>query len=171
MKGFATRAHARVYRLSGGRILGHMGGQPVLLLNTIGRRTGRTHTSILQFLPRDGAFVVVAANRGAPRPPSWYLNLCADPKALVRIGAEDVDVLAREVRDSESAGLWRELTVANPYLARVACKAGHPLPGAGAGSYQGAHAQAERLGPARRRRARGQRPAPARRAGLPRPIS
>ena len=128
MKGIATRAHARVYRLSGGRILGRMGGQPVLLLNTVGRRTGRTRTTPLQFLRRDGAFVVVAANRGAPRPPSWYLNLCADPNAQVRIGTEDVDVMAREVRDSERDGLWRELTAANRYLAKVARKAGHPLP-------------------------------------------
>ena len=128
MKGLATRAHARLYRLSGGRILGRMGGQPVLLLETVGRRTGRTHTTPVQFLPRDGAFVVVAANRGAARPPSWFLNLCAAPNARVRIGAQDVDVTAREVRDSERDGLWRELTAANRYLARVARKARHPLP-------------------------------------------
>ena len=95
MKGIATRAHARVYRLSGGRILGRMGGQPVLLLlKTVGRRTGRTNTAPLQFLSRDGAFVVVAANRGAARPPSWYLAPGTGPQVGLPLGIAGTQISA-----------------------------------------------------------------------------
>ena len=128
MKRPGTRAHALVYRLSGGRILGRMGGQPVLLLQTVGRHTGQTRTTPVQYLPRDGTFVVVAANAGAARPPAWYLNLLAAPHARVRVGAHDVDVRSREVQDPERDALWRQLTTANRYLDGVARKAGRRLP-------------------------------------------
>jgi deazaflavin-dependent oxidoreductase (nitroreductase family) len=109
-------------------MLGRLGGQPVLLLQTVGRRTGQTRTTPVQYLPREGAFVVVAANAGAARPPAWYLNLCAAPQASVRVGAQDVEVRAREVHDSERDALWRQLTAANRYLDGVASKAGRRLP-------------------------------------------
>ena len=57
-----------------------MGGQPVLLLETVGRRTGRRRTTPVQYLADGEAFVVLASNAGAPRPPAWWLNLLADPR-------------------------------------------------------------------------------------------
>ena len=120
MKRIGTRAHALLYRLSGGRILGRIGGQDVLLLQTVGRRTGRSRSTPVQYLPHDHAFVVVAANRGAARPPAWYLNLCAAPRARVRVGSDDVEVLARELGGTERDALWRQLTAANRYLEGVA---------------------------------------------------
>jgi deazaflavin-dependent oxidoreductase (nitroreductase family) len=128
VKRFGTRAHALLYRLSGGRILGRMGGEGVLLLKTKGRRTGRTRVTPVQYLPHDGAFVVVAADGGAARAPAWYLNLCAAPDAQVRVGRRDVDVVAREVGGAERDALWRRLTAANRYLDGVARKAGRRLP-------------------------------------------
>ncbi len=52
MPGWVTRLHARVYRSSGGRLLGRMGGQPVLLLQTAGRRSARTRATPVQYLAR-----------------------------------------------------------------------------------------------------------------------
>jgi deazaflavin-dependent oxidoreductase (nitroreductase family) len=128
VKRFATHAHALVYRLSGGRILGRLGGQSVLLLQTVGRRTGQTRVTPVQYLPSDGAFVVVAANAGAVRPPAWYLNLRASPVAAVHIGSEDIEVRACELHDAQRDAMWGQLTAANRYLERVACKAGRLLP-------------------------------------------
>ena len=77
MKRWATRLHAWVYRRSGGRVLGRIGGQPVLLLQTTGRRSGRTRTTPVQYLAHGEGYVVVAADHGARHPPAWYLNLGA----------------------------------------------------------------------------------------------
>ena len=82
----------------------------------------------MQYLSRDGAFVVVAANAGAARPPGWYLSLCAARHARVRVGTQDIAVRAREVRDSERDAMWRQLTAAKRYLDGVSRKAGHRLP-------------------------------------------
>ena len=86
MPRWVTRLHAWVYRRSGGRVLGRMGGQPVLLLQTTGRRSGQTHTTPVQYLADGDAFVVVASNAGARHPPAWYLNLRADPHAHIDVG-------------------------------------------------------------------------------------
>jgi deazaflavin-dependent oxidoreductase (nitroreductase family) len=123
-----TTVPVAVYRLTGGRLLGRVGGQPVLLLHTLGRRSGRWRTTPVQYL-RDGqSLVVVAANGGAARPPAWLLNLRADPRARVQIRGETRDVTAREVVEDEQASLWGRLTAANPSLEKVAQRAGRRLP-------------------------------------------
>jgi deazaflavin-dependent oxidoreductase (nitroreductase family) len=105
-----------------------MGGQPVLLLQTTGRRTGRTHTTPVQYLADDDSFVVVASNAGAARPPAWFLNLRADPRAQIDTGGRRVDVRAQEAIGPDRAELWQRLTNANRYLERAARKAGRELP-------------------------------------------
>lgn len=52
VKRWASTLNAAVYRMTGGRLLGRMGGQPVLLLQTVGRRTGRRRTTPVQYLER-----------------------------------------------------------------------------------------------------------------------
>jgi deazaflavin-dependent oxidoreductase (nitroreductase family) len=124
----ATRVHAWVYRRSGGRVLGRMGGQPVLLLHTTGRRTGQLRTTPVQYLADGDTFVVVASNAGAARAPAWYLNLRADPHARVEVGARTLDVRAREAAGQERVALWQRLTAANRHLERAARRAGRDLP-------------------------------------------
>ena len=128
MKRLGTRIHAAVYRRTKGRFLGAVGGQPVLLLRSIGRRSGRRRETPVQYLADRDAFVVVAANAGAARPPAWYLNLSADPQAWVQVGAQTMDVRAREVLGEEREALWERLTDANRYLERTARKARRELP-------------------------------------------
>jgi F420H(2)-dependent quinone reductase len=128
MPRWATRLHAWVYQRSDGRFLGCMGGQPVLLLQTTGRRSGRTHTTPVQYLTNDDTFVVVASNAGAASPPAWYLNLRANPHAQIEIGPSTIDVRAQEATGQERAELWQRLTAANRYLERAARKAGRDLP-------------------------------------------
>jgi deazaflavin-dependent oxidoreductase (nitroreductase family) len=128
MKHWATRLHAWVYRRSGGRVLGRLGGQPVLLLETTGRRSGRIRTTPVQYISHGEDFVIVAADHGARHPPAWYLNLRADPRARVRVKTQDIDVTARETSGDERTELWGKLTAANHYLPKVQSKAGRQLP-------------------------------------------
>jgi F420H(2)-dependent quinone reductase len=128
MNRWGTRLHAAIYRLSGGRLFGRVGGQRVLLLETVGRRTGQRRTTPVQYLADDETFVVVASNAGAARPPAWYLNLRANPHARIRVGARSIDVRAHEATGRERAKLWRRLTAANRYMERAALRAGRDLP-------------------------------------------
>jgi deazaflavin-dependent oxidoreductase (nitroreductase family) len=128
MSFWKTTLPVAIYRLTGGRVFGRVGGHPVLLLQTRGRRSGRARTTPVQYLADGDAFVVVASNAGARRPPAWLLNLRADPHARVELGADALDVTARETRDEERAALWHRLTADNPSLSKAARKAGRPLP-------------------------------------------
>jgi deazaflavin-dependent oxidoreductase (nitroreductase family) len=125
---WATRLHAWVYRRSGGRVLGRFGGQPVLLLQTTGRRSGRTRTTPVQYLAQGESFVVVAADHGARLAPAWYLNLCATAWGRVRLGKQTFAVAAREASGDERTELWRRLADANRYLPKVQTRAERQLP-------------------------------------------
>jgi deazaflavin-dependent oxidoreductase (nitroreductase family) len=109
-----TGANNVVYRLSHGRVAGNVpSGAPICLLTTTGRRTGRRRTVPLLYLPyRDDQMALVASRGGMSAHPAWYLNLLAEPRATVEVGAQRREVVARPATHSEKAELWPALTAA-----------------------------------------------------------
>jgi F420H(2)-dependent quinone reductase len=101
--------HAGVYRATGGKLFGRMGKSPVLLLNTVGRKTGRKRTSPLLYVMDGEDFVIIASKGGAPTHPAWYLNLKANPDATVEVGDREVRVRAEEVDSEENVRLWQKM--------------------------------------------------------------
>lgn len=101
------RAHSSVYRATGGKFAGTMGsGRPILLLNTIGRKSGAKRTHPLLYLADGEDMVIVASAGGAPKHPAWYLNLKANPETTVEVGEREVRVRAEEANAEEKARLW-----------------------------------------------------------------
>lgn len=123
-----SAAHAWLYRKTRGRVLGRMGGQPVMLLTTTGRRTGRARTTPVQFVREGDGFLIVAANGGAKHAPAWYWNLRTCPAVRVQIGEVVRSLHARLATGAERERLWTELLAANPSLARTQARAGRVLP-------------------------------------------
>jgi deazaflavin-dependent oxidoreductase (nitroreductase family) len=99
-----------VYRLSGGKIGGRwLRGAPVMLLTTIGRKSGTPRTVPVLYL-RDGENVVVVASKaGMSRHPVWYLNLEADPNVEIEIREEKREMTARRATGEEKTALWPRL--------------------------------------------------------------
>jgi F420H(2)-dependent quinone reductase len=105
------------YRLSGGRVAGHIpSGAPICLLTTTGRRSGRPRTVPLVYFPDGDDLVVVASRGGMGSHPAWYLNLVADPGATVQVGASTARVRARDATEAERGRLWPTLTAAYPHF-------------------------------------------------------
>jgi len=123
-----SATHLALYRLSGGRVLARVAGMPVLLLTTTGRRTGRARTTPLTFFRTKGDLVVIASNGGADRPPDWFLNLQADPRALVRVGRERFPVSARTTTADERQRLWPSITTKHAGYARYQRKTNREIP-------------------------------------------
>jgi F420H(2)-dependent quinone reductase len=122
------RAHAWVYRRTRGRVMGRMGGLPVLLLTTTGRKSGRAHTTPVQYTREGEGYLIVASANGAPRPPAWYLNLRARPDAAVQVGRRHSAVRASEVTGEERTRLFDGLARSIPRLAVVQRRAGRSFP-------------------------------------------
>lgn len=100
-----TAVHRAIYRASGGR-LGAWLTAPMLLLTTRGRRSGAPRTVPLLYVPDGERFVVVGSNAGDDRPPAWWLNLEAEPRASIQVGPDRHDVVARRAVGEERARLW-----------------------------------------------------------------
>lgn len=101
-----TNAHVALYRASRGRLGAKLKGVDVLLLDHVGRKSGRRRTHPLLYL-RDGDDVVIVASKGgSPTDPAWWLNLKANPVTQVQIGGERIDVRARQASPEEKARLW-----------------------------------------------------------------
>jgi deazaflavin-dependent oxidoreductase (nitroreductase family) len=106
----AAAANVWLYRKSGGRLGGRFpGGAPVLVLEHVGRASGRRLTTPLLYL-RDGADVVVVASSGGMKDdPQWLRNLRATPEASVQVGRDVRPVRARVAGVAERARLWPRL--------------------------------------------------------------
>ena len=123
-----SKTHLLVHRLSRGRFLSRVAGMPVLLLTTTGRRSGKPRTTPLTFF-RDGAnLVVIASNGGADRPPDWSLNLEQNPRAVVKIGTDELTVQARNASTEERERLWPGITATYSGYARYQEKTARQIP-------------------------------------------
>jgi deazaflavin-dependent oxidoreductase (nitroreductase family) len=91
-----------------------MGKSPIMLLNTVGRKTGRKRTSPLLYVMDGEDFVIIASKGGAPTHPAWYLNLKANPDATVEVGDRKVRVRAEEVDSEEKVRLWQKMVEMYP---------------------------------------------------------
>jgi F420H(2)-dependent quinone reductase len=114
----ASAAHALVYRASHGRLAMRVAGQPVLLLTTIGRRTGRSRTTPVPFVG-DGDRLVVACNAGRPLPPARWLNLSDHPGCEVQIGERTLRARAFDAAGAERDRLWQLVCSINPAYERA----------------------------------------------------
>ena len=95
------RLHARLYKRLGGRFVGRWFGGPVAVLETTGRKSGKTRATPVIYAWHGDDVIVVPANAGNQRAPSWWVNLQADPRAVVVIGGERRNVSARETHGEE----------------------------------------------------------------------
>jgi F420H(2)-dependent quinone reductase len=112
-----TGMNNAAYRLSGGRVAGHvLGNAPICLLTTTGRRSGRQRTVPLLYVPDGDDLVVVASHGGMGSHPAWYLNLLANPSATVQVGSTTRRVRARHATTAERRRLWPTLTAAYPHF-------------------------------------------------------
>ena len=101
-----SRAHARLLQLTGGRIGKRFMGGDVLVLRTVGRRSGKQRQSPMFYLPYGDGYAVVASNAASRRVPAWWLNLRARPDAEATVGGGWRPVRAREATASEREELW-----------------------------------------------------------------
>ena len=107
-----ARDQVDLYERSGGtQGTENQGGGPVIVLTSVGAKTGKLRKSPLMRVEHDGEYAVVASLGGAPKNPVWYYNLTANPRVELQDGPAKKDYQAREVHGEEYA-TWFERAVA-----------------------------------------------------------
>ncbi len=104
-----TRTHRFMYRISDGRLGNELGGRPMLMLTTTGRKSGQPRTTPLLYMPYGDAFLVVASNGGSEKPPAWGFNVKAKAEAVGQVGREKIPVRAEQADAERRAELWPKL--------------------------------------------------------------
>ncbi len=95
-----------------------MEGKPVVILTTVGAKSGKLRKTPLMRVEHDGEYAVVASLGGAPKNPVWYYNVVADPRVELQDGPVKQDMVAREVTGDEKAVWWERAVEAWPDYAK-----------------------------------------------------
>jgi deazaflavin-dependent oxidoreductase (nitroreductase family) len=105
------------FRANGGRVGGQFEGAPLLLLHTVGARTGQQRVNPMMYQSVAGGYAVFASKGGTPTNPDWYHNLLAHPRVTAEIGAGTVELLARVAEGEEREQIWAAQKAAYPGFA------------------------------------------------------
>src|SRR4029077_12151885 len=110
------RFQVYVYRRSGGKRLGHIRGMPVLLLTTVGRKTGKTRVNPVVYIRDGNNYVIIAANAGADKNPGWFANLQANPQTTIEVDDMTLNANSHKASKEEKARLWPRLVEQAPFF-------------------------------------------------------
>jgi deazaflavin-dependent oxidoreductase (nitroreductase family) len=96
-----NRRNIEEFRANHGRVGGQFEGAPVLLLHSIGARSGEERVTPMMYLADGDRYLVFASAAGADKNPAWYHNLVANPDVSIEVGDGSVDVHAVELQSAE----------------------------------------------------------------------
>ena len=113
---------------SGGTEGTELQGKPVILLTTIGAKTGKIRKTPLMRVEHGGEYAIVASLGGAPKNPVWYHNVKAHPQVELQDGTITKDYEAREVFGEEKTAWWTRAVEAWPDYANYQTKTDRQIP-------------------------------------------
>jgi F420H(2)-dependent quinone reductase len=123
-----ARNQAELYESTNGEKGGDLRGKPVIVLTSVGAKTGKLRKTALMRVEHEGLYAVVASMGGAPQNPVWYYNLKANPHVELQDRATKRDYLAREVTGAEKAAWWERAAEAWPDYASYQAKTDRQIP-------------------------------------------
>src|SRR6187431_1598745 len=123
-----ARKQAELYEKTGGAEGGDLRGMPVIVLTTVGAKSGMLRKTALMRVEHDGVYAVVASLGGAPKHPVWYFNILKQPHVELQDGPDKRDYLAREVTGEEKAIWWEHAVAAYPPYADYQVKTDREIP-------------------------------------------
>lgn len=124
----AVREQVELYERSGGTEGTTLNGRPCVILTVRGARSGNLRKIPLMRVEHDGSYAVVASMGGAPKHPTWYWNVRANPEVELQDGPQKWDMVARELTGAEKELWWQRAVEAWPPYAEYQEKTDREIP-------------------------------------------
>jgi deazaflavin-dependent oxidoreductase (nitroreductase family) len=117
------------FRENGGKVGGPFEGAPMIILHTVGARSGAVReTPLVRFPESDDEMVVIASAGGAPKHPAWYHNIVAHPRFDVEVGTERFPVDATVLDGEERERVWERVVARMPGFGEYQQKTSRTIP-------------------------------------------
>lgn len=123
-----VRDQVELYERSGGSEGTTLRGMPVVVLTTVGAKSGKLRKAALMRVEHDGRYAAVASLGGSPKNPVWHANVLAHPRVELQDGARKWDMVAREISGAEKAEWWTRAVAAFPDYAAYQEKTERDIP-------------------------------------------
>jgi F420H(2)-dependent quinone reductase len=123
-----ARRQAERYEATDGAEAGDLRGRPIIVLTSVGAKTGKLRKTALMRVEHDGVYAVVASQGGAPKHPVWYYNLKRNPHVELQDGAVKRDYEAREATGDDKAVWWKRAVEAWPDYANYQKRTKRQIP-------------------------------------------
>ena len=105
------------FRANAGVVGGYFAGAAIILINTIGAKSGNPKTFPLVYLPDGESWIIFASAGGALKHPAWYYNLKANPDITIEVGDEIIEASATEVTGTERDEIYAKQAALMPNFA------------------------------------------------------
>ncbi|MGF3057118.1 nitroreductase family deazaflavin-dependent oxidoreductase [Microbacterium sp. YY-01] len=123
-----AREQAEKFEASGGTEAHELKGRPIIVLTTVGAKSGGIRKTALMRVEHDGNYAVVASRGGAPQHPAWYWNITKNPLVALQDGGVRKQYRAREVHGEERDLWWQRATEVWPPYDDYATKTTRVIP-------------------------------------------
>lgn len=117
-----ARKQSEAFEASDGQKANTLRGRPIVVLTSVGAKSGKLRKNALMRVEHEGVYAVVASLGGAPKPPVWYYNLKANPHVELQDGAVRKDYTAREISGDEYDQWWPRAVATWPDYANYQAK-------------------------------------------------
>lgn len=116
------------FRANAGKVGGYFAGKTLLLLHTLGKKTGEERVNPVAYIRDGDRLVIIASKGGAPTHPDWYRNLCAHPLVTVEVGTEKFQAEAQVALEPERSRLYDKMVEMLPGFADYQRKTTRQIP-------------------------------------------
>ena len=116
------------FRANAGRVGGPFAGKTLLILHTVGAKSGKEHINPVAYIADGDRFVIIASKGGAPTNPDWYFNIAANPKVEVEVGTERFHAKASIAGEPERTRLYGKMVEMMPGFAEYQKKTTRVIP-------------------------------------------
>jgi deazaflavin-dependent oxidoreductase (nitroreductase family) len=116
------------FHANAGKVGGPFAGRTLLLLHTIGAKSGQSRVNPVAYVPDGDRLVIIASKGGAPTNPDWYHNLVAEPLVSVEVGTEQFQVRATVAAEPERTRLYKQMVAMMPGFAEYQLKTTRVIP-------------------------------------------